>query len=347
LADQKKIISMFNDIAERYDIASKTVSFGVESIWKTKSIQRVLNYIDANKKIKIVDVACGTGSMLEKFQDILEQNRIFSYSLSGVDPSCEMLKIAKSRFENIDFYETQANKMPFENSSVDLISIAYGVRNIVNIDDSLDEMYRVLDKDGVLLILDFFKNKHKLSYISYIRDLYIQYIIPIVGGFISKNKESFEYLSSSIESFNTTKEFQDKLENHGFEVVYARSFSFDVSNCMIIKKTKEVKHKEVASKKSSNAKESLPFHRALKTVTMKCFVLYYKYFSQEEISNKEIVEIIRKDNNYTKDSCHSRISNARFIINNGYTKEALEYIVKANRVDDSTKRKARKILKTL
>ena len=349
--DQKKIISMFNDIAKRYDVASEIVSFGADSTWKSKSIQRTLGYLNTDKDIKILDIACGTGSMIEKFRDILDKNRICDYKIYGVDPSSKMIEIAKSKFNDIDFFETKADKMPFEDKSMDLISIAYGVRNMINIQSSLDEIYRVLDDDGVLLILEFFKDSDSTSYINYAKNLYIKHMVPLIGGVVSKNKESFEYLASSIEAFGTTKEFQDKLESSGFEIIYIRGFMFDVAHCMIITKSKEKQPKEkitpkkLTPKKSSISKEQLPYYRALKTVTMKCFVSYYEYFAKENMSNKEITQIMQKDSNYTKDSCCSRISNARFIVNNGYAKEALEYILKANRVDESTRRKAKKILK--
>jgi demethylmenaquinone methyltransferase/2-methoxy-6-polyprenyl-1,4-benzoquinol methylase len=353
MSKQKKIISMFNDIADKYDISNSFISLGIESIWRAKSCKIALNYAVNRDNLFIGDVACGTGAMIGEWSKVVSKYRSVDYSIKGIDPSSKMLKIAKEKYPNNEFFLSTADKLPFDDNSVDILSISYGMRNIVNKEDSFDEMYRVLKDDGILVVIEFFDDKNT-SFISSIKNFYIKYIMPIIGGIITKHKKSYEYLSSSIEEIGDIKSFQDRLRNRGLEAVYVRGFTFDIAYCMIVKKVasfninKTNKKKNIKSKVKENTDDvDLPFFRALKTVSMRCFIKYYDDFTNKDITTKKLITKMQKSETYTKDSCQSRISNARFILKNGYTQEALEYIIDANRVDDSTRRKARKILKNI
>jgi demethylmenaquinone methyltransferase/2-methoxy-6-polyprenyl-1,4-benzoquinol methylase len=155
--------------------------------------------------------------------------------LVGVDPSVGMLEVAKQKFTNYKFHTSKATEIPLDDISADILSITYGIRNVVEREAALKEFNRVLKKDGLVVILEFMKNENPSS-LGKVRDFYMNRILPKVGGFISKNLEAYEYLPNSIESFSTVKNMQDELENAGFEILYTKSFSMDISTLVIAKK---------------------------------------------------------------------------------------------------------------
>ncbi|MDF1879393.1 class I SAM-dependent methyltransferase, partial [Sulfurimonas sp. SAG-AH-194-C20] len=122
-----------------------------------------------------------------------------------------------------------------ENEDADILSITYGIRNVVEREEALLEFNRVLKKGGLVVILEFMKNENP-SFIAKLMNFYTNKILPKVGGFISKNLEAYEYLPNSIESFSTVKNMQNELENAGFEMLYTKSFSMDISTLLIARK---------------------------------------------------------------------------------------------------------------
>jgi demethylmenaquinone methyltransferase/2-methoxy-6-polyprenyl-1,4-benzoquinol methylase len=97
------------------------------------------------------------------------------------------------------------------------------------------EFNRILKSGGMVVILEFMKNENP-SFLGKIRDFYMNRILPKVGGFISKNREAYEYLPNSIEGFLTVAKMQEELEEAGFEVLYTESFSMDISTLIIARK---------------------------------------------------------------------------------------------------------------
>jgi demethylmenaquinone methyltransferase/2-methoxy-6-polyprenyl-1,4-benzoquinol methylase len=116
-----------------------------------------------------------------------------------------------------------------------MLSISYGIRNVVERQKGLEEFNRVLKPGGMVVILEFMKNENP-SLLGNIRDFYMNKILPKVGGFISKNLEAYEYLPNSIEDFLTVANMQKELEEAGFEIMYTESFSMDISTLIIARK---------------------------------------------------------------------------------------------------------------
>ncbi|MBZ7940021.1 bifunctional demethylmenaquinone methyltransferase/2-methoxy-6-polyprenyl-1,4-benzoquinol methylase UbiE [Campylobacter molothri] len=231
---QDKIIEMFNEIAPSYDKANRILSFGVDISWRKYACKKVLKYYKSDF-ISIVDVACGTGDMIAIWQ---EKARMLSKnitSIKGIDPSEGMLEIAKQKFPNIDFIQAKAQNLPLENQSVDIVSISYGIRNVVERKQALSEFFRVLKKGGIFVILEFTK-REKGGFIATLRDFYLKNILPTLGGIISKNKSAYEYLPNSIDEFLSKEEFIKELNDCGFEILDFKSFSFGVSSMFIARK---------------------------------------------------------------------------------------------------------------
>ena len=111
-----------------------------------------------------------------------------------------MLDVAKEKYPKFNYHISKATEIPLKDSSSDIISITYGIRNVVERVEALNEFNRVLKKDGLVVILEFMKNENP-SFFGKIRDFYMNKVLPKVGGAISNNLEAYEYLPNSIEDF--------------------------------------------------------------------------------------------------------------------------------------------------
>ncbi|WP_149711881.1 bifunctional demethylmenaquinone methyltransferase/2-methoxy-6-polyprenyl-1,4-benzoquinol methylase UbiE [Campylobacter concisus] len=235
---QEKIVDMFNQIAPTYDVANRVLSLGVDVSWRKFACRYMLE-IFKNKSINIVDVACGTGDMMGLWSEISKEFGVEVKSLTGIDPSSGMLKEARVKFPNFKFIEAYADNTTLASGEAQILSISYGIRNVVERKAALREFNRVLASDGYVVVLEFTKRQKK-GLITSLRDFYLSKILPSIGGFISKNKEAYEYLPSSIENFLDAKSFCDELIEAGFEIELCKGFSMDISTLFIAKKVKEI-----------------------------------------------------------------------------------------------------------
>ena len=235
---QEKIVDMFNQIAPTYDVANRVLSLGVDVSWRKFACRYMLE-IFKNKSINIVDVACGTGDMMGLWSEISKEFGVEIKSLTGIDPSSGMLKEARAKFPNFKFIEAYADNTTLTSGEAQILSISYGIRNVVERKAALREFNRVLALNGYVVVLEFTKRQKK-GLITSLRDFYLSKILPKIGGFISKNKEAYEYLPSSIENFLDAKSFCDELATAGFEIELCKGFSMDISTLFIAKKVKEI-----------------------------------------------------------------------------------------------------------
>jgi demethylmenaquinone methyltransferase/2-methoxy-6-polyprenyl-1,4-benzoquinol methylase len=235
MGKQEKIVSMFNDIAGTYDVANRVLSMGIDKSWRNKACKLSFDFYGKNKIEKIVDVACGTGDMIQHWKKIAESNNIELENIVGVDPSVGMMDVAKKKLPEVEFIEAGAASMPLESDSSDIISISYGIRNVVQRQEAFDEFARVLKKDGLVVISEFTKNE-KTNPLDYLTDFYMNKILPILGGLISRNKEAYTYLPNSIDEFLTTDNLCKELKQAGLEPIHVKAFSMNISTLIIAKK---------------------------------------------------------------------------------------------------------------
>ena len=235
---QEKIVDMFNQIAPTYDVANRVLSLGVDVSWRKFACRYMLE-IFKERSINIVDVACGTGDMMGLWSEMAKEFGVEIKSLTGIDPSSGMLKEARAKFPNFKFIEAYADNTTLAGGETQILSISYGIRNVVERKAALREFNRVLASDGYVVVLEFTKRQKK-GFITSLRDFYLSKILPSIGGFISKNKEAYEYLPSSIENFLDAKSFCDELVEAGFEIELCKGFSMDISTLFIVKKVREI-----------------------------------------------------------------------------------------------------------
>ncbi|OUR73720.1 bifunctional demethylmenaquinone methyltransferase/2-methoxy-6-polyprenyl-1,4-benzoquinol methylase [Arcobacter sp. 31_11_sub10_T18] len=235
MGKQEKIVSMFDDIAGTYDVANRVLSMGIDKSWRNKACKLAYKYYGKKELGKIVDVACGTGDMITYWQKNALEENVNLQEIVGIDPSVGMMDVAKKKLPEVQFIEARATDLTLEDNSADIISISYGIRNVVERQKAFDEFARVLKPGGLMVILEFTKNK-KENPIDYITDFYMNKILPVLGGLISRNKEAYTYLPNSIDEFLTTTNLKKELNEAGLRPIYVKGFSMNISTLFIARK---------------------------------------------------------------------------------------------------------------
>lgn len=231
---QQEIIAMFDNIAGSYDLANRILSFGVDTKWRKEATKLTLKLTDKNS-LNILDVACGTGDMiLHWLKNTKSPHKIAS--ICGIDPSSEMLKIAKTKLPSeVILQNGEAKKLNIATNSIDILSIAYGLRNVVELDLALREFHRTLKERGILVILEFCK-KYNENIFDKVARFYTKQILPCIGGLISKNYAAYKYLPNSVDDFLSLEEITAKLENLGFYIQYNKRYFGNVCSLIIAQK---------------------------------------------------------------------------------------------------------------
>ena len=235
IENQEKIVEMFNDIAPTYDRANRVLSMGIDKTWRKKGCDLAYDMKGEKEIDLILDIACGTGDMMDYWMKRADKHNIKVEKILGVDPSDGMVDVARVKFPKFDYAISKATEIPVEDASADFLSISYGIRNVVEREEALNEFNRVLKPGGYVVILEFMKRENP-GVLAKMTDFYLNNILPKIGGAISNNKEAYEYLPNSIEGFLTIEKMHEELENAGFEIAYSKSFSMNISSLIIAKK---------------------------------------------------------------------------------------------------------------
>lgn len=233
---QKLVNKVFSNVAGKYDLMNDAMSFGIHRIWK----KFLLNQIHPKADLRILDMASGTGDLAFSAYQKLNS---YGYKARIVlaDISAEMLDVAKKRAidknilpKELEFSVLNGEKLPFTNNEFDYYLIAYGIRNFTHRDKALKEAYRVLDKGGKLLCLEFSQVPNPILRKAY--DFYSFNFIPKMGELISGDSESYEYFVESIRKFPSPDSFCEEIKNAGFAKVRSKAYSFGISNLYVAEK---------------------------------------------------------------------------------------------------------------
>ena len=232
---QEKIVGMFDDIASTYDKANRVLSMGIDIQWRKKGCDKAFEILGKKELGQVTDVATGTGDLLIYWKEQAQKNGVSISNYVGIDPSVGMLDVARGKVDFAEFIEGKAQALPIFDESTDVISISYGIRNVVDRVEALQEFYRALKPDGLVVILEFTKQERS-GLVDKVVDFGMKKVLPKVGGFISKNYEAYKYLPESIEEFLTTEMLSKELEEAGFEMKYVKSFSMGISTLLVAQK---------------------------------------------------------------------------------------------------------------
>ena len=212
---------VFNDVYHKYDLMNDVMSLGSHRIWK----KQLISWMKPNKYQKIIDVASGTGDIAKLCFDNSNQK----CHVTCVEPNKKMLLQGKKKlkdFKNIKWILSPAEKLPFEDNSFDIYVISFGLRNVVDINKSLSEAYRVLKNGGRFFCLEFSKIENEI-----IKSFYNQYakVIPTIGKFVVGNKTSYDYLIKSIEKFHDQGQLLKIISKNNFSNVEYRNLTNGVA----------------------------------------------------------------------------------------------------------------------
>ncbi|KAI7864867.1 UbiE/COQ5 methyltransferase [Spinellus fusiger] len=215
--------SVFSNVASSYDVMNDAMSLGVHRIWKDEFIRNMA----PGPGIKLLDVAGGTGDIAMRFLDFCKNtHRDSTANVTMVDINPEMLEQGKKRFEatpyiqskQVDFLVQNAENLEaIPDASVDVYTIAFGIRNCTHVDKVVKEAYRVLKPGGRFMCLEFSKVENPV--IRQFYDIYSFDVIPALGQIIANDHSSYQYLVESIRKFPTQEEFATIIRDAGFSTV--------------------------------------------------------------------------------------------------------------------------------
>jgi demethylmenaquinone methyltransferase/2-methoxy-6-polyprenyl-1,4-benzoquinol methylase len=203
---------MFGRVAPRYDLLNHLLSFNLDKRWRRRAVDRVQTVL-ARPGAKVLDLACGTGDVL------LEMDaRRGGALLIGSDFCHPMLVEAQRKMGRHPLrsrlFEADALALPVPDNSLDLITIAFGFRNLVNYEAGLRELHRTLKPEGLLAILEFSQPSNPLFGALY--GFFSTKVLPKVGGLVSRAPEAYSYLPESIQKFPGAEELAQAMGSAGY-----------------------------------------------------------------------------------------------------------------------------------
>jgi len=207
---KEQIAEMFDSIANRYDFLNHFLSFGIDKYWRQKAIS-ILKQHDVST---ILDIATGTADFA------IEAAHRTNASIEGIDISEKMISIGYEKIQKkklqarISLHLGDAESLSFSEDNFNAVTVAFGVRNFENLHSGLKEMFRVLKKNGIVVILEF-STPRKFP-VKQIYSFYFKAILPFFGKVFSKNYPAYKYLPESVFNFPDGEKFLEKLQEAGF-----------------------------------------------------------------------------------------------------------------------------------
>lgn len=204
---------MFGRIAPRYDLLNHLLSMDIDKLWRRRVARRFRAVLcDANASV--LDLCCGTGDLALAFRKQAPNGA----KIVGSDFVPEMLVRARAKAAHaeaaVEFIEADALNLPFAAASFDLVSCAFGFRNLANYESGLEQIRRVLKPGGAAGILEFAEPPGKVFGTLY--RFYFRRVLPLLGGIISGNASAYAYLPHSVRAFPSPEALRTQFERAGF-----------------------------------------------------------------------------------------------------------------------------------
>jgi len=215
-----KVMGVFSSVASKYDIMNDAMSAGMHRLWKC----RMLSVFAVRPDSIALDVAAGSGDIAIGLLKKMRKHEQRSGRVVLTDLNGPMLAEGARRVVDegylpgvADCIQSDGTKLPFADNSFDSVTIAFGIRNFVDIDAGLAEFYRVLKPGGQFMCLEF--SKPVLPLLDVVYDAYSFNVIPAMGEFITGDRDSYQYLVESIRRFPDQQRFERMIEQAGFGLV--------------------------------------------------------------------------------------------------------------------------------
>lgn len=206
--------TMFARITPRYDLANHVLSFNLDRHWRGETVRRVREVLN-RPGVRALDLCCGTGDLLAALAGEAHG------SVLGSDFCHPMLvaagaKMTRRRLQ-CPLFEADALYLPLRAESLDLVTVAFGFRNLASYERGLAEMHRVLKPDGVAAILEFSQPRNRTFAAFY--GFYSRHVLPALGGWLSGSRAAYEYLPESIGKFPAAEHLAGRMRAAGFRSV--------------------------------------------------------------------------------------------------------------------------------
>ncbi len=220
---KKQIRDLFNRIAPRYDAFNHTLSLSIDRWWR----RRTVRIVGGMQPSAILDVATGTGDLA-----IAMAERIAGATVTGVDLSPEMLEVARTKIARrglggrISLAEGDVEHLDIATASMDVVTVAFGVRNFADAEAGLREMHRTLKAGGKIVVLEFSRPRNRLFRALY--EFYTFKILPRVGMLFSRDRNAWRYLPASVRAFPEPERFMEMMRRAGFSGCGARALTFGI-----------------------------------------------------------------------------------------------------------------------
>lgn len=225
----RNVRQMFDDIAFRYDLLNRLLSFGIDRRWRRYAVSQ----LSIPKDGRVLDIATGTCDVA---LEVAKQTDP-SVTIVGEDFTQGMLvqgqtKLQESPYgERIMLVNAPCEEIPHPDETFDGITIAFGIRNVVDRQAGLREMFRVLKPNGRAVILEFSNPKSKLFRQIYY--FYFQKILPTLGGLISRKRSAYQYLPDSVIEFPSQDEFSQMMQDAGFKRTQYADQTFGIATVYV------------------------------------------------------------------------------------------------------------------
>ena len=200
---------MFGRIAGRYDLANHLLSGNLDRVWRRRTVRRVRDVLN-RPGARVVDICCGTGDLT------MALRRGGPAIVLGSD-FCHPMLVEARRKTLAPLFESDALHLPLRDDSLDLITVAFGFRNLTNYEAGLREMQRVLGPGGVAAILEFSQPRNTVFAAVY--NFYSRRVLPVIGGMLTGAGDAYRYLPESIQKFPSAEELAEAMRAAGFEKV--------------------------------------------------------------------------------------------------------------------------------
>jgi len=216
---------MFDRIAPVYDILNHLLSFGRDFSWR----RRLAGAVDKNEKLRVLDLATGTGDVLIT---LLDRNPNIDEAV-GLDISEKMLALCRRKLarhklaDRIKLVRADVTASGMDDESFDVVTMGFGVRNTPDAFKTLTEIHRLLKGGGTALILEFSMPANRIIRSGYL--FYLRFFVPLLGRLLSGDNNAYRYLDTSIENFHRPDDFCNLMQNAGFSEVIAKSLTFGVA----------------------------------------------------------------------------------------------------------------------
>lgn len=219
----RAVREMFTSIAPRYDLLNHLLSANIDKLWWRRTA-RIFRHILSREGARVLDLCCGTGDMAFA----LRQQGSAS-TITGADFSHAMLVRARAKTSAtspVTWIESDALRLPFPDNSFDLVTSAFGFRNLADYDAGLREIFRVLRPEGECGILDF---SEPGGFVGKVYNVYFKSVLPRIGRLISGNDGAYAYLPASVKRFPSPPELIERMAKAGFQESSWTPYTFGIA----------------------------------------------------------------------------------------------------------------------